>query len=445
MNSSNQLVESFQVFLGKARELLEKSEFDESLNNFHKAEKLLNENGLTEAIKKDDKVLLYRGLAFAHHNKNNVDQAISYSEEVLSLEKDDLITLSNLAIFYRAKKKFNKSIDVLKQLLGVKPDAWEAYYNMSRSYIGLGELEKAKNCLFKANEMAPNNKTILNDIAALTDDFDERYEKLLKLKDELLKDDNNIFNDGSYSDDLIDVFTNLGTVNLIKGNTKQGLQDLAKGPGFIELNIIEKKQVSSKEEKFQKIKSNKNPNFIGSWKMDNVKLCDDIIKLFEKNPDKHVPGMMSRVGINKERKVTIEVPIRPIDIKRSNDTLFNEYFEHVSNCFNEYCSKWDILKNWKKFHIGIFNLQKYELGGHFSFPHSERDSMTTQHRYFAFMTYLNDVDEGGETIFPYYDITIKPKKGTTLIWPSDWTHTHYGDVVKSNEKYIVTGWIEYHK
>ena len=91
------------------------------------------------------------------------------------------------------------------------------------------------------------------------------------------------------------------------------------------------------------------------------------------------------------------------------------------------------------------NIQKYELGGHFSSPHMERESMQTQHRYFAFMTYLNDVDEGGETIFPYYDITIKPKKGTTLIWPSDWTHTHYGDVVKSNEKYIVTGWIEYHK
>ena len=445
MNSSNQLVESFQVFLGKARELLEKSEFDESLNNFHKAEKLLNENGLTEAIKKEDKVLLYRGLAFAHHNKNNVDQAISYSEEVLSLEKDDLITLSNLAIFYRANKKFNKSIDVLKQLLGVKPDAWEAYYNMSRSYIGLGELEKAKNCLFKANKIDPNNKAVLNDIAILTDDFDEKYEKLLTLKDELLKDDNNIFEDGTYSDDLIDVFTNLGNVNLIKGNTKKGLEDLGKGPGFFEFDIIKENKNIKKKEKPQHVKSGKNPNFIGSWKMDNIRLCDEIIDMFEKNSDKHVPGMLNRVGINKERKVTVEIPVRPIDIKRSNNKLLIEYFDHLSNCVYEYCSNWDVLKNFKKFHIGVFNLQKYELDGHFSFPHMERDSMSTQHRYFAFMTYLNDVDEGGETVFPYYDITIKPKKGTTLIWPSDWTHTHYGDVVKSNEKYIVTGWIEYHK
>tara|TARA_B100001996_G_scaffold320165_1_gene264204 strand:- start:2802 stop:4139 length:1338 start_codon:yes stop_codon:yes gene_type:complete len=445
MNSSNQLVKSFQVFLGKARQLLEKSEFDESLNNFHKAEKLLNENGLTEAIKKDDKVLLYRGLAFAHHNKNNVDQAISYSKKVLSLEQNDLITLSNLAIFYRAKNKFNKSIDVLKQLLGVKPDAWEAYYNMSRSYIGLGELEKAKNCLFKANEMAPNNKTILNDIAALTDDFDEKYEKLLKLKDELLKDDNNIFEDGTFSDNLIDVFTNLGTVNLIKGNTRQGLQDLGKGPGFFEFDITKETKSDDIKEESQVITSNENPNFISSWKMENIQLCDDIIEMFEKNSDKHVPGMMSRVGINKERKVTVEIPVRPIDIQRNKNKLLLDYFEHIGNCINDYCNNWNVLKHFKKFHIGVFNIQKYELGGHFSFPHMERDSMNTQHRYFAFMTYLNDVDEGGETIFPYYDITIKPKKGTTLIWPSDWTHTHYGDVVKSNEKYIVTGWIEYHK
>jgi len=445
MDNLNQLVENFQVLLGKAREFLAKSEFDESLDNFYKAEKLLNENGLTKMIKKEDKILLYRGLAFAHHNKNNVDQAILYSKEVLSLAKDDLITLNNLAIFYRSKKKFNKSIDVLNQLLDVKPDAWEAYYNMSRSYIGLGELEKAKNCLFQANKIDPNNNAILNDIAALTDDIDEKYEKLLTIKDELLKDDNNIFDDGTYSDNLIDVFTNLGTVNLIKGNTKKGLEDLGKGPGFFELDIVKENKNIKKKLKSQHVKSGKNPNFIGSWEMDNIGLCDEIIEMFEKNSDKHVPGMLNKVGIDKERKVTVEIPVRPIDIKRTNNKLLTEYFEYLSNCVDEYCSKWDVLKNFKKFHIGVFNLQKYELGGHFSFPHMERDSMSTQHRYFAFMTYLNDVDEGGETIFPYYDISIKPKKGTTLIWPSDWTHTHYGDVVKSNEKYIITGWIEYHK
>ena len=59
------------------------------------------------------------------------------------------------------------------------------------------------------------------------------------------------------------------------------------------------------------------------------------------------------------------------------------------------------------------------------------------------MTYLNDVDDGGTTDFHYYDIKIKPEKGKTLIWPSEWTHAHSGSVLKSGEKYIITGWIHF--
>ena len=61
---------------------------------------------------------------------------------------------------------------------------------------------------------------------------------------------------------------------------------------------------------------------------------------------------------------------------------------------------------------------------------------------FAWMTYLNDVEDGGCTYFPNFDLRFKPKKGTTLIWPSDWTHIHCGEVVNSGEKYIINGWFE---
>jgi prolyl 4-hydroxylase len=32
--------------------------------------------------------------------------------------------------------------------------------------------------------------------------------------------------------------------------------------------------------------------------------------------------------------------------------------------------------------------------------------------------YLNDVEEGGETNFPKVDVTVQPKKGSALLWPS---------------------------
>jgi hypothetical protein len=35
------------------------------------------------------------------------------------------------------------------------------------------------------------------------------------------------------------------------------------------------------------------------------------------------------------------------------------------------------------------------------------------------------------------------KKGLTLFWPSDWTHTHRGIVSNIKEKYIVTGMVQF--
>ena len=64
-------------------------------------------------------------------------------------------------------------------------------------------------------------------------------------------------------------------------------------------------------------------------------------------------------------------------------------------------------------------------------------------RLLVFMTYLNDVEDGGETEFLYQNLKVKPEKGKTLIWPSEWTHTHRGLTSKSESKFIVTGWFEF--
>jgi hypothetical protein len=96
----------------------------------------------------------------------------------------------------------------------------------------------------------------------------------------------------------------------------------------------------------------------------------------------------------------------------------------------------------KKTHIGHFNIQKYLSGDHFSKLHSERLGIPNLHRIFAWMTYLNDVPNGG-TEFLYQGIKTKAEKGLTIIWPSDWTHTHKGIISKTHEKYIVTGWFSF--
>jgi 2OG-Fe(II) oxygenase superfamily len=39
-------------------------------------------------------------------------------------------------------------------------------------------------------------------------------------------------------------------------------------------------------------------------------------------------------------------------------------------------------------------------------------------RILTFFLYLSDVEEGGETNFPVLGISVKPKKGKALLWPS---------------------------
>ena len=195
------------------------------------------------------------------------------------------------------------------------------------------------------------------------------------------------------------------------------------------------------------ILSNKeNPHFIGCWKILNDQLCKDIIVFFKNNPNLHKKGSTIGNTINEKIKKSTDLTINPDSLKHKDYQIFVEYFNHLNKCFLDYKGQFPFLKTFaNKTSIGPFNIQKYSSGDHFSQLHCERTSMSTLHRLFAWMTYLNDVDDedGGTTDFEYYNIKVKPECGKTLIWPAEWTHAHYGSVLKKNEKYIITGWIDF--
>ena len=191
------------------------------------------------------------------------------------------------------------------------------------------------------------------------------------------------------------------------------------------------------------IKNNDNPNFIGNWDIENNELCKKMIEFFEKNPDRQIKGQTAG-GIDENVKKCTDITIRPEELQDKKFEIFNKYFENLFKCFNDYKEQYDFLKTFvKKLHIGPFNIQKYYPGDHFNKVHAERTDLSTIHRLFAWMTYLNDVEEGGTTDFDYYKIKVKPKAGKTLIWPAEWTHAHKGSILKGGEKYIITGWLHF--
>ena len=172
-------------------------------------------------------------------------------------------------------------------------------------------------------------------------------------------------------------------------------------------------------------------------------LSENIIKFFEENKTLQNQGLIGG-GKDLSVKNSIDITIQPNDLKNSKYEIFNEYMKKLHECYQDYLIQYPLLKGMiKDIHIGKFNLQKYKKDGHFSGIHSERTSLTTLHRLFAWMTYLNDVEDGGITNFAHYKIDVKPEVGKTLIWPSEWTHAHSGGIVKSGTKYIITGWMHF--
>ena len=64
-------------------------------------------------------------------------------------------------------------------------------------------------------------------------------------------------------------------------------------------------------------------------------------------------------------------------------------------------------------------------------------------RFLSFLWYLNDVDEGGETIFNNKVVT--PQKGRLVIFPPMWIFPHMGVEPISNTKYIMSSYLRYNK
>ena len=185
------------------------------------------------------------------------------------------------------------------------------------------------------------------------------------------------------------------------------------------------------------------PHFIGSWQLSDHALCRDIIAFFEDRRADHHAGATGS-GVDTAAKQSMDLTIRPRDLDRADHEPLSRYMSALKAMYLDYLAQWDFLaKICPTVHIGNFNIQKYETGGHFRQVHSERTSLATLHRLFAFMTYLNDVDAGGETEFAHFDLAIRPRAGLTLIWPSEWTHAHAARPVEAGCKYIVTGWMHF--
>lgn len=70
------------------------------------------------------------------------------------------------------------------------------------------------------------------------------------------------------------------------------------------------------------------------------------------------------------------------------------------------------------------------------------DDHPRYHRRVSLVYYLNDAYEGGEIVFPRFDITYKPNANEVIMFPSTYVYNHSILPVISGKRYCVVSWIK---
>ena len=134
-----------------------------------------------------------------------------------------------------------------------------------------------------------------------------------------------------------------------------------------------------------------------------------------------------------------------IDKKETIDNKINDFTAKVLKLPIENQEATSIVRYTEgqeyKAHFDFFQKDTKEHKNYMVIPNNSNRVMTA-------LFYLNDGFEGGETVFPKVDVTIKPEVGMCITWVNVFDNgdlnkesLHAGLPVISGKKYIATKWV----
>lgn len=85
-----------------------------------------------------------------------------------------------------------------------------------------------------------------------------------------------------------------------------------------------------------------------------------------------------------------------------------------------------------------YSILRYENGEEYK---AHFDGTTQTARAISILFYLNDDYEGGEIEFINFNLKIKPKSNTMIIFPSNYAYSHIAHKVITGKKYVIVTWL----
>lgn len=189
--------------------------------------------------------------------------------------------------------------------------------------------------------------------------------------------------------------------------------------------------------------------FIREYQIEDVEICDALIRCFEdcRGLDVVHRGRLGMQKVRLEMKDSYDLALEniPPSVRERYGDVFDAYFTALGAFAMDYMERFPHLKtHTRSCSINESpNIQHYPPAGGFFEEHYENAGPSVSRRVLTFQTYLNDIEEGGGTHFVYQNFTAAPARGKTVLWPAGFTHVHRGEVAPREDKYIITGWWSY--
>tara|TARA_Y100001937_G_scaffold125418_1_gene192209 strand:+ start:999 stop:2474 length:1476 start_codon:yes stop_codon:yes gene_type:complete len=177
--------------------------------------------------------------------------------------------------------------------------------------------------------------------------------------------------------------------------------------------------------------------------------CKQLIDIYEDCASKgEARHGMTHSGLDNDIKNTGEIDLMRLEGMEKYCDILREASD---TAIQKYVSKFGMLQHYEPHELytgGVYypmwEIHKYDKGfGHYEAWHTEGSQyFEFGNRMFVSMFYLNDVEYGGRTVFPYSRGSIKCETGKHLTFPCMWPYVHYAQTPESDDKYIVTTWLQ---
>ena len=187
--------------------------------------------------------------------------------------------------------------------------------------------------------------------------------------------------------------------------------------------------------------------FIREYQLADTSICDAMLELFRKAVDAKLvrDGLAGKgTAFDQRVKKSTDFSLEQAGALGGTDDFKQAaYRAELSGFINDYLRDTKILEHGGRFRMRHApQIQWYKPGEGFYAWHVDC-AYADSDRAFAFITYLNDVKDGGGTEFFHQGFVAAPRKGNTVIFAAGLTHVHRGVVSPTEHKYILTGWLHW--